>query len=63
MYFNAIKGNSEIQNDKLVIKHFFEQRLEQFKQECTGEILRELLRIFISGRIANYDGFFHLESH
>lgn len=51
MYFNAMKSNSETQKDKLVTKQFFEQRLGQFKQECKGEILREFLRIFVSGRM------------
>lgn len=47
MYFDALENNSGIKEDKQVTKEF----LEQFKQECKEEILRELLCILVSGRM------------
>lgn len=51
MYFNAMESNSATRENKTVTKQFFEQQLEQFKQECKGEMLRELFRFFVSSRM------------
>lgn len=48
MYFDALENNSGIKEDEQVTKEF----LEQFKQECKEEILKELLCILVSGRMA-----------
>ena len=51
MYFNALENKNRTKEGKLVTKDFLEQRLEKFKQECKEEMLRELLRIFVAGRV------------
>lgn len=48
MYFEALENNNGIKEDKQVTKEF----LEQFRQECREEILRELLCILTGGRMA-----------
>lgn len=49
---DALENNNGTKEDKWVTKEFLEQRLEQFKQECKGEILRELFRILVGSRMA-----------
>ena len=51
MYFNDLENENGTKEDKLVTKDFLEQRLENFKQECKEETLRELLRIFVGSRM------------
>ena len=51
MYFNDLENKNGTKEDKLLTKDFLEQRLENFKQECKEETLRELLRIFVGSRI------------
>lgn len=51
MYFNALENKNGTKEDKLVTKDFLEQRLENFKQECKEEILRDLFRIFVGNRM------------
>lgn len=48
MYFDTLENSSDAKENKQVTKEF----LEQFKQECKEEILRELLCILVSGRMA-----------
>lgn len=52
MYYNSLENNSDTKEDKVVTERFLEQRLMKFKQEFREEILRELLNIFVSGRMA-----------
>lgn len=51
MYFNELENKNGTKEDKLLTKDFLEQRLENFKQECKEETLRELLRIFVGSRM------------
>ena len=51
MYFNDLENKNGTKEDKLLTKDFLEQRLENFKQECKKETLRELLRIFVASRV------------
>ena len=51
MYFNDLENKNGTKEDKLLTKDFLEQRLENFKQECKEETLRELLRIFVGSRM------------
>ena len=51
MYFNDLENKNGTKEDKLLTKDFLEQRLENFKQECKEETLRELLRIFAGSRM------------
>ena len=51
MYFNELENKNGTKEDKLLTKDFLEQRLENFKQECKEETLRELLRIFFGSRM------------
>lgn len=52
MYYNSLENNSDTKEDKVVTKRFLEQRLMKFRQEFREEMLRELLNIFVSGRMA-----------
>ncbi len=52
MYFNALENNNDSKEDKWDTKEFVEQQLEQYRQECKEEILGEILRILIGGRMA-----------
>lgn len=51
MYYNSLENNSDTKEDKVVTKRFLEQRLMKFRQEFREEMLRELLNIFVSGRM------------
>lgn len=51
MYFNALENN-DTKEDKWDIKEFVEQQLKQYRQECKEELLGEILRILIGGRMA-----------
>ena len=52
MYFNALENNNDTKEDKWDTKEFVEQQLEQYRQECKEELLGEILRILIGGRLA-----------
>ena len=52
MYFDALENNRETKEEKWITKEFFEQRLEQFKQEVKEEIWRELISILVGSRMA-----------
>ena len=52
MYYNSLENNSDTKEDKVVTERFLEQRLMKFRQESREEMLRELLSIFVSGRMA-----------
>ena len=52
MYYNSLENNSDTKEDKVVTERFLEQRLMKFRQEFWEEMLRELLNIFVSGRMA-----------
>lgn len=52
IYFNALENNNDIKEDKWDTKEFVEQQLEQYRQECKEELLGEILRILIGGRMA-----------
>ncbi len=52
MYFNALENNNNTKEDKWDTKEFVEQQLEQYRQECKEELLGEILRILIGGRMA-----------
>lgn len=52
MYFDALENNNDTKEDKWNTKEFVQQQLEQYRQECKEEILGEILRILISGRMA-----------
>ena len=51
MYYNSLENNSDTKEDKVVTERFLEQRLMKFRQEFWEEMLRELLNIFVSGRM------------
>jgi len=51
MYFNDLENKNGTKEDKLLTKDFLEQRLENFKQECKEDTLRELLHIFVGSRM------------
>lgn len=61
MYFNDLENKNGTKEDKLLTKDFLEQRLENFKQECKEETLRELLRIFVGSRMLGQP--FMMSSH
>lgn len=61
MYFNDLENKNGTKEDKLHTKDFLEQRLENFKQECKEETLRELLRIFVGSRMLGQP--FMMSSH
>ena len=52
MYFDALENNNDANEDKWDTKEFVQQQLEQYRQECKEEILGEILRILIGGRMA-----------
>ncbi len=52
MYFDALENNNDTEEDKWDTKEFVVQQLEQHRQECKEEILGEILRILIEGRMA-----------
>lgn len=52
MYYNALENGNNTEGNRAVTESFIEQRLVQLKQEIKGEIMRELLGIFISSRMA-----------
>lgn len=52
MYFDALENNNDTKEDKWDTKEFVQQQLEQYRQECKEEILGEILRILIGGRMA-----------
>ena len=52
MYYNSLENNSDTKEDKVVTERFLEQRLMKFRQEFWEEMLRELLNIFVSGRMS-----------
>ena len=52
MYFDALENNNHTEEDKWDTKEFVVQQLEQHRQECKEEILGEILRILIEGRMA-----------
>lgn len=52
MYFDALEDNNDTKEDKWDAKEFVEQQLEQYRQECKEELLGEILRILIGGRMA-----------
>ncbi len=54
MYYNSLENNSDTKEDKVVTERFLEQRLMKFRQEFREEMLRELLNIFVSGRMAGH---------
>ena len=61
MYFNDLENKNGTKEDKLLTKDFLEQRLENFKQECKEETLREFLRIFVGSRMLGQS--FMMSSH
>lgn len=52
MYFDALEDNNDTKEDKWDAKEFVEQQLEQYRQEYKEELLGEILRILIGGRMA-----------
>lgn len=48
MYFDAFENNNDTKEDKWDTKEF----VEQYRQECKEELLGEILRILIGGRMA-----------
>lgn len=54
MYYNSMENDSDTKEDKVVTERFLEQRLMKFRQEFREEMLRELLNIFVSGRMAGH---------
>ena len=52
MYFDALENNNDTKEDKWDSKEFVQQQLVQYRQECKEEILGEILRILIGGRMA-----------
>lgn len=54
MYYNSMENDSDTKEDKVVTERFQEQRLMKFRQEFREEMLRELLNIFVSGRMAGH---------
>ena len=48
MYFDALENNNDTKEDKWDTKEF----VEQYRQECKEELLGEILRILIGGRMA-----------
>ena len=52
MYFDVLEDNNDTKEDKWDAKEFVEQQLEQYRQECKEELLGEILRILIGGRMA-----------
>ena len=52
MYYNSLENDSDTKEDKVITEQFLEQRLMKFRQEFWEEMLRELLNIFVSGRMA-----------
>ncbi len=52
MYYNSLENDSDTKEDKVITEQFLEQRLVKFRQEFWEEMLRELLNIFVSGRMA-----------
>lgn len=52
IYYNSLENDSDTKEDKVVMERFLEQRLMKFRQEFREEMLRELLNIFVSDRMA-----------
>lgn len=52
MYYNSLENDSDTKEDKVITEQFLEQRLMKLRQEFREEMLRELLNIFVSGRMA-----------
>ena len=52
MYYNSLENDSDTEENKLSTEQLLEQRLMKFRQEFSEEMLRELLNIFVSGRMA-----------
>lgn len=52
MYYNSLENDGDIKEDKVITEQFLEQRLMKLRQEFREEMLRELLNIFVSGRMA-----------
>ena len=52
MYYNSLENDSDTKEDKVITEQFMEQRLMKLWQEFREEMLRELLNIFVSGRMA-----------
>lgn len=52
MYYNSLENDSDTKEDKVVMERFLEQQLMKFRQEFREEMLRELLNIFVRGRMA-----------
>lgn len=48
MYFDALENNNDTKEDKWDTKEF----VEQYRQECKEELLGEILRVLIGGRMA-----------
>ena len=52
MYYHSLENDSDTKEDKVITEQFLEQRLMKLRQEFREEMLRELLNIFVSGRMA-----------
>ena len=52
MYYNFLENDSDTKEDKVITEQLLEQWLMKLRQEFREEMLRELLNIFVSGRMA-----------
>lgn len=52
MYYNSLENDSDTKEDKVITEKILEQWLMKFRQEFREEMLRDLLNIFVSGRMA-----------
>ena len=52
MYYNSLENDSDTKEDKVITEQLLEQWLMKFRKGFREEMLRELLNIFVSGRMA-----------
>lgn len=52
MYYDSLENDSDTKKDKVITEQLLEQRLMKFRQEFREEMLRGLLNIFVSDRMA-----------